>query len=80
MHDSCMYIPCAAVQDRLNGFIMTAAAVWCILAMVTIILQASDAGHAVIPLWCAALFPHRECSKLCERLALQACTGVCKAS
>ena len=40
------------VQDRLNGFIMTAAAVWCILAMVTIILQSSDAGKAVVPLWC----------------------------
>lgn len=40
------------VQDRLNGFIMTAAAVWCILAMVTIILQSSDAEKAVVPLWC----------------------------
>ncbi|CAK0734024.1 hypothetical protein CVIRNUC_000372 [Coccomyxa viridis] len=40
-----------AVQDRLTGFIMTAAAVWCILAMVTIILQSTGSGHAVTPLW-----------------------------
>ena len=39
------------VQDRLTGFIMTAAAVWCILAMVTIILQSTGSGHAVTPLW-----------------------------
>ena len=41
------------VQDRLTGFIMTAAAVWCILAMVTIILQSTGSGHAVTPLWWA---------------------------
>ena len=41
------------VQDRLTGFIMTAAAVWCILAMVTIVLQSTGSGHAVTPLWWA---------------------------
>ena len=47
------------VQDRLTGFIMTAAAVWCILAMVTIILQSTGSGHAVTPLWWASLSTSR---------------------
>jgi hypothetical protein len=39
------------VQNQLNAFIVLAAALWCILACVTMILQQYSTQEAVIQLW-----------------------------
>ena len=46
-----MYDVRVQVQNQLNAFMVLAAALWCILAMVTIILQETSHGNAVISLW-----------------------------
>ena len=40
------------VQNQLNAFMVLVAALWVILAMVTMVLQETSHGGAVLSLWC----------------------------